>query len=339
MLVLVGVAAGNPTWIQAATPRLSLSADEDIVITRSQSGQTVKRRGTITQWLGQSITLQTNTRERIIDAADLVEFQTTWPDGYDQGESLIDARQFAQAIEPLNRALKSEARPWARRIILSRLIVCHQAMGDFEPATDAFLKISEEDPNHRFFHLIPLPWTSTLGNSTQIRRANQWIDSESVIEQLFGAAWLIGSDRQRAVARLKQLEQQEHREVAALARAQRWRIESVAADLKTVERWTSQIRTMPRCVRPGALLMLADAQARQGQTDAAAINLIRIVELYPEQYELNSVALYRCGDLRHNAGHPDQAKTLWSEIVARYPRSVWAQQAADKLDNLNHLDP
>ena len=213
------------------------------------------------------------------------------------------------------------------------MVICHQAVGDAGAATEAFLKIAREDPHHRFYHLVPLPWESTLGNAMLVRSADQWIDSESTIERLFGAAWLIGSDRQRALARLRQLEEQDDPMVAALARAQRWRTESVSADPKTVDRWTAQVRAMPRAVRHGALLILADAQARNGHADAAAINLIRIVELYPEQHDLGAVALYRCADLRHNAGHADQARTLWSEVVAKYPRSIWAQQAAEQLEN------
>ena len=93
---------------------------------------------------------------------------------------------------------------------------------------------------------------------------------------------------------------------------------------------------MPRQVRAGAYLMLADAQARNQQLEAAALNLMRVAILYPEQYNLASAALYRCADLQQTAGQNENAKSLYAEVIKDYGTTVWAAQAKAKLNNLNN---
>jgi TolA-binding protein len=81
--------------------------------------------------------------------------------------------------------------------------------------------------------------------------------------------------------------------------------------------------------------MLADAQARNKMEDEAATNLMRITVLHPEQHGLAATALYRCANLRQNAGHTDESRTLWAEILRNYSNTIWAKQASAHLNESN----
>lgn len=308
---------------------------QDVVTLRTDTEQTVKRRGTIVEWLGNTITMEINGRQRTIDADDLVELETAWPDGYDQARSMLQQRQFAAAVPLLQKALTEEKRPWARRFILAGLVECSLALDDARTAMLAFIQIVKEDPDSRFFDLAPLPWLSSLGADAMAGATKPWLRSAEPIERLFGAAWnLSGADLQAADAVLAELEQTAGPNIASLARAQRWRTQRIAADRSQIDRWATQVRGMPHSVRPGALLMLADAQARNELETDAAINLMRVVVLYPKQYQLAAYALYECGQLRQNAGRADEARRLWNEASREYGLSSWSRQAQAKQSEL-----
>ncbi len=81
--------------------------------------------------------------------------------------------------------------------------------------------------------------------------------------------------------------------------------------------------------------MLADAQARNDQSDQAAINLMRIPVLYPEQHGLAAAALYRCATLRQNANQVNEYISLLNEVRQNYGGTIWAGQATAKLKQLN----
>ena len=319
-------------FIVGAAPHLLA---QDVVTLRTGPDQTVKRRGTIVEWLGNTITMEINGRPRSIDTDELVDVETPWPAGYDQAAGLLKQRQFAAAAPLLQQALTEEQRPWARRIILARLVECSLALDDPRTGMLAFVQIVKEDPDTRFFHLAPLPWLSSLGADAMAGATKPWLQSSEPVERLFGAAWnLSGADLQAADAVLAELEQTAGPNIASLARAQRWRVQRIAADQPRIDRWAAQVRGMPHAVRAGALLMLADAQTRNGLETDAAINLMRVVALYPAQYQLAAYALYECGQLRHNAGRPEEARRLWNEASREYGLSSWSRQAQAKRDEL-----
>ena len=313
----------------------SLASGQDILITQSDgTGEKSKRRGVITQWLGKEITLESSGRSRQIDSDTVVEIQTEWPDTYQKGQELMRSARFADAITPLQQALQAESRPWAQRAIGGKLIECYLATGNESVAVGQFVHIARQDPDTRFYNLAPLPWISTVGLGNINRQTDDWLDSTEPVERLMGAAWsLSGSQRSKAIAALKELSGNKNSSIAALAKSQLWRTESVSAKPNTLRRWKAEIQKMPPSIRAGAYLMLADAQTRNKQNDQAATNLMRIAILHPEQHGLAAAALYRCADLRQNAGHSDESRTLWAEIVRNYSNTLWAKQASAHLND------
>lgn len=331
-----GIRMAVAWWLVAGLPG-SVTAIQDVLVVDSErTGQTVNRRGTIVEWRGNTITLEGRARTWEVDADTVREVQTEWPDGYLQGRQLLEQRQFAAALVPLRQALADEQRPWARRTIGASLIEGFLATGNWLAATREFLAITRDDPQTRFFNLAPLPWVSTVGQNELQNQAARWMVSDEPVEQLLGAAWSLGGNRRNeALEVLGRLSREAPRpEVAALALAQRWRTASTSADAETVQRWASQAAMMPPAVRGGAYLMVADGLARNEQPEQAALYLMRIAILYPEQYELAACGLYRCAVLRQNAGLPEQAATLYRELVRDFGNTLWAQQAAARLEQL-----
>lgn len=316
---------------------VAAAGGQDILITQAADATApTKRRGIITQWLGKQITLESSGRARLVDSDTVIDLQTQWPDSYTQAVERMEQQQFAEAIPLLQAAITAELRPWARRAIGGKLLECLIRTGNEASAIGEFVTITREDPETRFFNLAPLPWVSSVFMGNISNQAAGWMQSNDPIEKLMGAAWsMSGNGRQAAVTAMKELSGNENPCVAGLAKAQLWRTQSMSASPDTIQRWESQLNAMPPSVRAGAYLMLADAQSRNELTDAAAINLMRIAVLHPEQHGLAAAALYRCADLRQNAGRLDQSRTLWAEVVRNYENTIWAKQASAKLNESN----
>ena len=313
---------------------VAIAGGQDILITQTADATSpTKRRGIITQWVGKQITLESSGRARLVDSDTVLELQTQWPQSYTQALERIGQKKFGEAVPLLQAAITEESRPWARRAISGKLLECLLRTGNEAAAIGEFVTITREDPETRFFNLAPLPWVSSVFMGNISNQAVGWMDSNDPVEKLIGAAWsMSGNSRQIAVAALKELSENGNACVAGLAKSQLWRTQSMTANPDTIQRWERQLNRMPSSVRAGAYLMLADAQARNQLTDAAAINLMRIAVLHPEQHGLAAAALYRCADLRQNAGRPDQSRTLWAEVVRNYENTIWAKQASAKLN-------
>lgn len=307
--------------------RINGQQTPDTVITRKRGAEkTVKRRGKIIDWRGAALTLEFNGRQREIDNAEIVQLQTAWDDSYQAGQSELRQGRTKLAIEQFGFALEKETRPWARRIIRSHLVEAYLAVEQPEDAVKQFLEIVSEDPQTRFLHLAPLPWAGS-GNAL-VQQSEKWIESRQPIVQLIGASWLLaGPKRSQGIKQLEALSRDIDPGVRNVAIAQLWRTRANVS-AKQTEVWEGLVEKMPRELRAGPLLVLADAQSKSQKTDQALLNLMRIPILYPEHRSLSAAALYRCASLLNNKGQAKQAKAILNELTTKYPETIWAQQAS-----------
>ncbi len=297
----------------------------DIVVTRKPgSEKIVNRQGKIIDWRGISLTLESTGREREIDNADIVAVQTVWDDAYQAGLDELRQGRAKLAIQQLNYVVEKETRPWAKRIVRSHLVEAHLAVDQPEDAVKQFLEIVAEDPQTRFLHLAPLPWSGS-GNAL-VQQAEKWVEIRQPIVQLIGGSWLLaGPKRAQGIRLLEQLSRDIDPGVRNVAIAQLWRTRTNVS-AKQTEVWEKLVEKMPRQLRAGPYFVLADAQSKCQKTDQAMINLMRIPILFPEQRFLGAAALYRCASLLHNNGKTKQAKEITNELVTKYPETIWAQQ-------------
>ncbi len=309
-------------------------AQNDVVITKrtgknASGSDTLKRKGTITQWKGLSLTIFSSGAEREIDNDDIVEVKTAWSEDYIAALNAIRTGQTQEAIPKFQSALNQESRAWAQNIIRSKLMDALLSLEQYSAAVKQFLLILSDDPQTRLVHLAPLPWT---GTGTQLnQQAQQWIATKDPTVQLIGASWLlVGPDRERAINVLDQLTRDIDPNIKNLAIAQLWRSRTNVNAKQTVV-WQNIVDKMPRSLRAGPYLVLAEAQTKTGQNEQALINLMKVPILYPEQKSLAAAALYRTGKLLSASGKPTQSQTIFNELKKRYPQTIWAQKATQSL--------
>lgn len=308
---------------------------EDVVITRSDAtGKSVKRRGTIVDWKGDSLILSSGTGERRIPNDEIVQVQTVWQEGYLAGKSALERFQFGDAVGHLQAALAVETRPWAKRMIQARLVAAFQGAQQPVQAIRQFLVLTRDDPQTRFFHLIPLAWsTDSLDADAVVAAVKPLADSPDVIARLIAASWLINDSRDpasrpRGQQLLEELARDIEPRIATLAGTQLWRMAVVTADSATIERWAAQVEGTDPEMRFGGRWLIAEALARQGESVRAAVEYLTLPILHGDQHGLVPMALYKAGQILQNEGDSDQAARLWQELQDKYPGSRWARLAA-----------
>ncbi|MDA7858378.1 tetratricopeptide repeat protein [Mariniblastus sp.] len=297
----------------------------DTVVTRRKDGApTVNRKGTITQWIGDSLTINSNGVERKIDNDSIIKIETEWGDNYKLGMQELNSGNPSFAIVQFEEALTNETRPWAKLIIRAHLIEAYQSIEKYADAIRHFQTILREDPQTRFLPLAPICWTSSGTVMADI--TSRLGNSRDSFLQLIGASWMLANRQRNAgIEILQTLSEDIDPRIKNIAIVQLWRTRLNVTD-KQVKPWEKTILGLPREFRAGPYLVLAEAQSRVGQTQPAIANLMRIPILFPEQKSLVAAALYRAGNLLENQGKSDLAQSILNELVTLYPQTIWAKQ-------------
>ena len=308
-------------------------AQDVLTIRKADSDITRRHKGTIEEWQGFSITLSKGGSPKEFDSSLIVDLQTTWPANYKSGNRLADAGKTNQAIQKYLAALTEEQRPWAQRIIRSKLMNAYQLVGNSPAAIQEFRKIIEQDPNSRFIDQMPLPWSSRV---PRVAGANDWLDSSEAPIRLLGAGWSLTSERnqqEKSATALDELAGDLDPRIRDLATAQLWRLRT-RLNLKQVQQWQRVVDEMESGNRAGAMLILANAQQKQGDLDTALLNWMKIVTLHDQQSSLVAASLYqiasalksRSPDSPNQKTYP-KAEQFLAELRQRFPESIWAKQA------------
>ncbi len=343
-----------PSFFRAHRPTLALIlvsflvpnfvvAFQDTVVVRSNDGNGNKvRKGQITDWIGNKISLLANDRTRTIDIDSVVDVQTRWPSELTQARELISRNQYREAIASYESALSAESREWVKQIVLSELIQTLDAVESPQQTTRKFLQLYQLDKQTRFFHLIPLPWSASGLKSPAESETAKWMAAKNSLLRLLGASWqLSGTKRGQAVEVLEQLASDTDTRIAQLATAQLWRTRVLSAAPQDIERWQIQIENIDSKLRAGPLLLLAEAQQRNGMKEKAQLSLLKVPILHPEKKSLAAFALFRCGSIREdNNGDTNsqparpangKAAAIWRELIRDHPTSQYAELARGKL--------
>ena len=308
-------------------------AQDMLTIRKANSEITRQHKGTIDEWLGFSITLSKDGSPKEFDSSLIVNLQTTWPAAYESGNRLAAAGKTNQAIQKYQGALTAEQRPWAQRIIRSKLMTAYQLVGNSAAAIREFRIIIEQDPNSRFISQMPLPWGTRV---PPVAGASDWIASNETPIRLLGAGWSLISqtnEQEKAATVLDELAGDLDPRIRDLATGQLWRLRT-RLNLKQVQQWQRVVNEMEPSSRSGAMLILANAQQKQGDLDSALLNWMKIVTLHEQQSPLVAASLYqiasalksRAPDSTNQKTYP-KAEQFFAELQQRFPESTWAQQA------------
>lgn len=308
-------------------------AQDILTIRKADSNTTRQHKGAIQDWQGFSITLLKNGSPKEFDSSLVVGWQTTWPASYESGNRLAGAGKTNQAIQKYLAALEEEKRPWAQRIIRSKLMTAYQLVGNSPAAIQEFRIIIQQDPNSRFINQMPLPWSSRV---PRVAGASDWLKSNEAPIRLLGAGWSLTSQtnqQEKAATALDELAGDLDPRIRDLATAQLWRLRTRLSP-KQVQQWQRVVNEIEPDNRAGALLIVANAQQKQGDLDAALLNWMKIVTLHEQQSSLVAASLYqiasalksRTPDSTNQKTYP-KAEQFLAELQQRFPESIWAQQA------------
>ncbi|MEQ8786635.1 MAG: hypothetical protein RIC55_10065 [Pirellulaceae bacterium] len=313
------------------------AARADTVTYRTSTGADATLTGEIVEFNGKELRLkQPGGVESAIPAERVASFETTWTPEYEEALRLKREGKFAEAVEKFGQALRADKRRWVQRRILADTVRCYTALEQHEQAATMFLILVGDDPATQYFDAIPLSWSTHRPSPTLESKASAWMnDAANPVAALLGASWLLSTGRRgAAVTVLKRLASDADARVAALARAQGWQTEIVTATAEDVARWSGLVRQAPAVVRAGPYLVLGRGWAHCGKSEEAALALMRVPILYPENRPLAADALVAAGDELLKLERRREAEGLYREAVQSYGPSPAAAEARRRLASL-----
>lgn len=314
-----------------------ITVAQDVVVTLSDKGTEVPRKGTILRWMGDTLTIDVGGRERQLRNKNIVRIETSWSAAYQQAEASFEAREFRKALESYQAALQSEQRDWARVIILSRMVQCCSVLENHAIAGTCFAQMVRLDPSTRFIHLIPLSWLRSFSDASIKEKAVGWMRSNDAATLLMGASWLLGSDaRDQAVSTLEELTQGVDANVAHLAKLQLWRAKVVTAKQPELRRLQLQIDNMPKQIQAPAMFILADIQSRLEMRDEALLTTMRIPILHSDNLKLSAAALQNAAEMMRDTGQIKEAARLYRELERDFGDTRFSREASAQLQQLQN---
>jgi hypothetical protein len=312
----------------------SAAAEETVILSSSDGRGRVKVVGEVLDYKGPEILLRRQSgKEERFDSSRLLEIQADWAEPQAGGEKLFAERRYEDALGPFRAALQREPRMWVRRHLLARCTVCYRETNQWDLAGGTFAALVESDPQTPYLDVMPLNWGEISAAPASMEgHAAQWLASRADPLRLLGASWLLGTaQRSRALETLQTLTTDAEPRVALLAAAQMWRVETLTARGAELDRWEQMLERLPESLRSGPYFVLAEAQARQQQAEAAALNFLRVPIHYPHQKQLAAEALWRAASQLEILGKQSEAETLYREILAEHGQSPSADRAQRQL--------
>lgn len=314
-------------------------AADDVVtlIPKSPVDNPTQVRGTIVDFSGQSLVLQTATGQTSIPSDKVRSVQTDYGPSYQQGLKHLSAGQTSEAIRSFQAAVAAESRPWVRREVLANAAIALQNAGRIVDAGNTFLKIIEEDPQTIHVEAIPLAWFSLPPDFERDRAARIWLEMPSPYAQLLGASWLLGtSDRSKAIEALGNLRRSKLPSIALLAEAQLWQTKIVTAGADDVSRWEKQLAAgiLRGAALAGPTLVVGKAWRQLDNDEQAALTLMRPPILYPTHRPVAAESLLQAGRSLERSGKFADAQRVVNEVLRDYGDQPARQEAEQTLKRL-----
>lgn len=292
--------------------------------------------GRVVDFTGAALVLEASGQKQTIPGKQVVEIRSTWTAEQIAGDDLWRRRDYAAAQAKYAAALSTETRPWAQRLVRSKLVATLREQDRWELAAEEFLRLVAADSQTPYFAVIPLPWTAAAPTPALEAKARTWATAgSSNAAALLGASFLLSSaDRTSALKRLRELALDGDPRIAILAEAQLWRNAAVTADASMVEGWERTLDKLPEPLRAGPALVVGRAWAQRNEPERAALLLLRVPILHDDQHRLAAEALWSGGQMLERMSQSAEAATLYRELVRDFPKSQVAGPAGRRIKEL-----
>lgn len=318
---------------------------EDVVwyTTAKEPSKETRRGGTILDYRGDGLQLRTLAgREVTIPAEDVTRIQYDKNEQHRSGDAAFARDEYQAAFDHYQKAMRgdkrsgqgAEKRGWVRAELTAASLRCRVAMGDYGTAGRLFVNLIRRDEASVHLHLIPLAWTSEA--SAGELKAKAWSrGSEHPAVLLLTASHLMRTPRRDvAIADLQRLAQSDDLDMARLASAQLWLTQVPTATDADLLRWRQTIDKLPEKLRGGPYYVLGRGYAARKRFQPAALTLMRVPILFPDQRDVAAEALLSAGAALSALGEPGEAARLFREVTSEYPKSYAAQEATGRLEKL-----
>jgi tetratricopeptide (TPR) repeat protein len=321
-----------------ASSHTAPAQDTIILAPRADGAGRIVMTGRVVDFTGATLTYETNRGDKqTLPGKQVLEIKSTWTAAHTAGDEAWKRRDFAAAATQYQAALAAEPRRWAKRLIVSRLVATLREAERWETAAEQFLALVRDDPTTPYFAALPLPWTTINAAPTLETKARGWSDDRtSSVAALIGSSYLLSTSlRSDGLRRLGELKLDGDPRVARLAEAQLWRVAAVTADAATITAWERSLEKFPADLQSGPWLVVGRAWAARNEPEPAALALMRVAILHHDKHpRLAAEALWSGGQMLERLARPEQAATLYRELVRDYPQTTAAATAKDRLTEL-----
>jgi tetratricopeptide (TPR) repeat protein len=322
-----------------AAAQLPAVSDTIILAPRAAGSGRIVMTGRVLDYTGAALTYETSRGDKqTLPGKNVLEIKSTWVAAHTAGDEAWKQRDFEAAAKQYQAAVTAEPRRWAKRLIVSRLVAALRENERWESAAEQFLALVRDDPTTPYFAVAPLVWTTANVTPTLETKARAWSDDRtSSVAALVGSSYLLSTAlRSDGVRRLGELKLDADPRVARLAEAQLWRVAAVTADAATIGSWETALEKFPADLQAGPWLVVGRAWATRNEPERAALALMRVPILDgDEQPRSAAEALWSAGQSLERLARPEQAATLYRELVRDYPATPAAATARDRLAELN----
>ncbi len=327
LLVMLGTA-----WQASAT------AEDVVLVRRLQPPGVTPRRGTILDYTGEALTLGlSGDRQEKIPTQRVVSYQTTMVPEHTLGDQLFAQDRFAEAVVSYQRAAEQDTRTWVRRILMAQMVQCRTNMQQLDRAGELFRWILRSDPTTQLLDAMPLAWSTTQTPPDLLEPAREWLKLEDEpLMNVMAASWLMGSaDRPQALDTLTRLADSDALPAAQLAKTQLWRVQLVTASVEDIAAWERQLAELAPSLRAGPYYLIGQGWARHGRREAAALALMRVPILFPENKDLAAESLLAAGEQLEKMGDPAGAAAIYRELLQTCQKHRLAPVAQQRLERTN----
>jgi len=311
------------------------AAAQDSVTVKSASGTgELKIAGQVIDYNGRGLTVQRtgSTQSKFFPISQVVRVVTNTQPLHRQADLAAAAGRYDEALEKYRVALNSEPRRWVKRLIMSQMIRCYTVLGKTDWAGNGFIALLQDDPDMLYFDEIPLNWLARQTDVETLEAARKWMKSGQPVGILLGASYLLTTqDRPIAKAQLQRLITHTDRRIALMARAQLWRTEIVTANVEKIDGWQRATDQFPVTLSGGPCYVIGLARKQQKQYEQAAVSMLRVPVVAPENQVLAASALLEAGIVLTKLNQPKRAAAMFDEINRNYPLQKRTAEEARSL--------
>jgi len=290
--------------------------------------------GRVLDYTGEGLKLQlTGGREKTFPVEDVIKIETAQTRNHDLADLAFDIDKFEQALTLYRQALQEEPRNWVRRRIIARMVRCYSSLNQPAAAGETFLLLIRGDPKTPYLDCIPLAWVSRQPDPALEQSARLWVVRSEPAAVLLGASYLlVGRNRAAALSKLKTLAAESEGPIAQLALAQTWRAAVPTVDERQLVAWRRTIENMPEPLAAGPYFVLGRGLSQMKQWEQAALAMMRVPILYPQQRSLSAQALLDAGRCLERLERTKQAVHLYRELMREYPETRPIAEARARME-------